>query len=150
MRKPVPYIAALKIWLAGVLLGPLLLGLGMIINELYTRGSSTIIPDGSVFMLYLLMILYGGFFSLPSALALWLVIALQYRFNQSENVFWPTILSATFLLTTAPFFIILRDLDDFGFVAAYLGAIWLGVFWTFYRLKTFPEHEPDEPLDANL
>ncbi len=150
MRKPVPYIAALKIWLAGVLLGPLLLGVGLILYELYARGSNANLPDEGVFMLYLIMILYGGFFSLPSALALWLVIALQYRFNQSENIFWPTILSATFLLTAAPFFIILRDIDEYGFVAAYLGAIWLGVFWTFYQIRKLPESEPDEPLDANM
>ena len=149
LHKPLPSIAALKIWLAGVLLGPVLLGIGLVVYELYTLGSPGS-PDGEIFPLYALMILYGGFFSLPSALALWLVISLQYRFRQKEAAFWPTILTATFLLTAAPFFVFGWNMSISGWAVAYLGGIWLGVFWTFYRTTHPPEREPNEPLDANL
>lgn len=149
MRKPAPYIAALKIWLAGVLLGPVLLGLGLVVYEFYTTGKSSY--DHDVYMLYILMVLYGGFFSLPSALALWLVISLQYRFRQSEKTFWPTIIAATFILTTSPFYFLLGDeIGLSAWAAAYLGGIWAGVLWTFYQRAQPYEVEPNEPLDANL
>lgn len=154
MFRPVPFVAALKIWIAGLLLGPVLLAIGTFFYGLVSTGE----PGSTDFIglpgLWFLMILYGGVFSLPSVLLLWLMLVIQYRFKQSEFAFWVTILTATFCLTMGPFWVLfgLRNSDHefFGFSLAYLGAIWLGVFWVFYRKSPLPEILQDEPLDANL
>lgn len=151
MRQPVPHIAALKIWMAGVLLGPVLMIIGLSVYEWHTAGSRSIfLRSDDIFYLYTLMVLYGGLFSLPSALALWLIILLQYRSTQNGSTFWLTILTATFLLTTVPFSFLGDNTALVGWAAAYLGAIWTGVFWTFYEPGKNPEPEANEPLDKNV
>lgn len=150
MRKPVPHIAALKIWMAGVLVGPVLLTIGMSFYEGYVTKSPSSLLDKDFLFFYMLMVLFGGLLSLPSALALWLIILLQYRSTQNETTFWPTIFIATFLLTTVPLSFLGVDTAFAGWSAAYLGAIWVGVLWTFYEPEKNPESEANEPLDKNV
>ncbi len=100
------------------------------------------------------MVLYGAALSLPSLALLWLALSVQYRRRQSEYGSWRTALAITFVLTAVPFVVIsiLTGLGIyvFGFAAAYLGGIWLGVYWAFGRTKFEQPLLGDEPLDANI
>ena len=152
MSKPSPSISALKIWLTGLLLGPVFLAIGSAVYNVVNKGETDFDNFGNLLSVWALMILYGGFFSLPSLLVLWLTLFIMRRLKQSEPVFWTTILSITFLLTITPFAILLGDEMGFlsGMSLAYLGGIWLGVFWAFYWPAGSTEQSIEEPLDTNL
>ena len=156
MSRPRPLIAALKIWFAGVVFGPVLLALGAMVGSLSTGGANDNLGDpGSLLMLWSLMILYGAVFSLPSALLLWLALAIQYRFQQTGPAFFSMLFFVTFLLAAGPFFVFRgfsgdKDTFFYGLMAAYVGAIWAGVLWAFRRVKTGLIEAADEPLDAEL
>lgn len=156
MSRPRPLIAALKIWFTGIVLGPVLLALGALVGSLSMGDTNDNLGDpGSLLMLWLLMMLYGAVFSLPSALLLWLALAIQYRFQQTGTAFFSTLFFVTFLLSAGPFFFLRgfsgdKDTFFYGLMAAYVGAIWLGVLWAFRRVKTGLIEAADAPLDAEL
>lgn len=153
MRVSHPLIAALKIWLAGLLLGPVFLAIGSTVYDLVNSSESNIDDLANLLGAWVIMILYGGIFSLPSMLVLWLTLSIMHRFKQSEPVFWIAILSITFLLTIIPFGI-LAGWDEEGVIPgialAYLGGIWTGVFWAIYRPNALEVVDAEEPLDAHL
>jgi len=148
-NRPAPHTAALKIWVAGLILGPVFLFLGTIFSS-PDKG----VIDSETFLLWGYMVLYGGIFSLPSVGLLWLALMLQRRFRQTPSGFWYTVLGITLVLTAAPFLV----LDFFfgepgyfaGLIAAYLAGIWLGVYWAYRGAKSEQQSLDDSPLDANV
>lgn len=147
-----PLIAALKIWLAGLLLGPVFHAIGSTVYDLVNKGETDFSRVGNLFN-WVYVVLLGGIFSLPSALVLWLTLSIMHQFEQSATVFWTTILSITFLLTIIPFGV-LAGWDENGAIPgialAYLGGIWTGVFWAIYRPNVLEVADAEEPLDAHL
>lgn len=148
--SPDPVTAALKIWVTGLVLGPVFLFFGTVLLPLDSIDSDL---DVSIFVMWGYMVLYGGIFSLPSMWLLVLALTLQLRLRQSRSCFWATILGTTLFLTAVPFLLL-----DFliggpgfaGFIAAYLAGIWLGVYRAYGRQKFEKQAPDDEPLDASL
>lgn len=152
MNKPASHIAALKIWFAGLLLGSFI----FILFDFLARTISGRETDMSTVVdsltMFAIMVVVAGIYSLPSALALLLVLTIQYRFRQSETAFWGTILCATLALTIAPFAVLQDPLlqEDGLFLrmaAAYLAGIWIGVYWVFRGVR-FDEPESQGPLEG--
>lgn len=148
---PAPQFAVLKIWVAGIVLGPVFLFLGTAL-WLPEMGKTALDPE--TFLIWGYMVLYGGLFSLPSVGLLWLALTQQRRFLQTTVGFWATVLGITLTLTAAPFLLLGFFLGEQGFFAglfvAYLAGIWLGVYWAYGRQKFEKQAPDDEPLDASL
>lgn len=147
-NRPAPYTAAVKIWIAGLVLGPVFLFIGTALLSLDNTNM-----DLEIFLIWGYMVLYGGIFSLPSAALLWLSLTLQCRFRQTPSGFWYTVLGITFVLTAAPFLLLIflfGELRFTGLLVAYLAGIWLGVYWAYRGAKFEKQPTDDVPLDANV
>ena len=158
MATPRALPAALKIWIAGVLLGPVLLYFedqvsGVFHLNLFESGDLRDLM-GTWFLLFF----FGGIFSVPSLLVLWLLLDILLRkMDLKKPRFWVLLAVFTLVLTAVPFFYLMggtwyaSKLPQFsGFTIAYLVAIWAGVYWAFRGMNTGAEDDPTEPLDANL
>jgi len=155
INKPAPHIAALKIWFAGLVTGPFIFIIVSSLFSLVSSGAAGMGNFSSLPVYFIIMALFGAIFSLPSALALWLFLSIQYRFQPPERVFWGTLLIATFLLVLAPFallsgFQLMTENGTFlGMALAYLLGIWVGVYWAFHQTRFDKLPSDDAPLDTD-
>ncbi len=158
MTTPRPLPVALKIWIAGVLLGPLMLYLGdqvlgILRLNLFESGELR-----DLMGMWFLLVFFGGICSVPSLLVLWLFLDIFLRkMDIRKPFFWIVLAVFTLVLTALPFFFLMGGTwrqgkipQLFGFTSAYLIAIWAGVYWAFRGLNTGTEEDTTEPLDANL
>lgn len=140
MNRPDPHIAALKIWLTGLVLGPIILFL-FEVPDLISGRSAWTCDAGPLLETFLLALIVGGILSLPSVIILGITISIQYRYRQSKPAFWRAILFVSFLLTIMPFAFLMGlfqmngDNEIIRMAIAYLAGIWIGVYWAFRGVR---------------
>lgn len=158
MTTPRPLPAALKIWIAGVLLGPLMLYLGVVVLGILPLDLFESNDLRNLMGTWFLLVFFGGVCSVPSLLLLWLLLDIFLRkMDIQKPAFWIVLSVFTLVLTCTPFFFLMGGTYHqskvpqlFGFTIAYLIAIWIGIFWAFRGMNTGAEEDTAEPLDANI
>lgn len=150
---PRPFVASLKIWIAGALLSPVFYILITLLTDPIQRAGFEATSASEWLALAPNSLGLTTICSLPSAAVLYTALVFMSKRMESGGGFWVSVLVLTGVLAVSPFYVIFSYLNYWlpfekclpAFISC-IAAAWMGVFWVY---RSNPQAPALNPVASN-